>query len=65
MCSHLSGFTETALHFSVCNKSLSIYLFSPISSLSTEPNEKAHQIFITLVIKQRAILGPSFDMDQH
>lgn len=62
MCSHLNGFTEKALHFSVCNKSLSIYLFLPISSLSTDPNERPHQIFITHVIKQRAILGPSFDI---
>lgn len=65
MCSHLSGFTEKALHFPVCNKSLSIYLFLPISSLSTEHTEKANQIFIMLVTKQRPSLGPTFDKDQH
>lgn len=52
-----------ALRFSVCNKSLSIYLLLPISSLSAEHNKKANQI--RLVIKQRPISGPLFDMDQH
>lgn len=65
MCSHLSGLTEKALHFSQGNKSLSIYLFLPITSLSTEHNKEANQIFIGLVIKQRPILGLLFDMDQH
>lgn len=32
MCSHLGGFTEKALHFSECNKSLSIYLFLLVSA---------------------------------
>lgn len=56
---------ERPLHFPECNKSLSIYLFLPISSLSGEDNKKANQIFIGLVIELTLLLGFSCDMDQH